>query len=236
MPVCTHTFGKAVSEGQPLHHPASVETQIQVGAAIKPLELFEWTTGIHDFGGPLREEAILFFIQEARLADDRCEVVDEMAAILDRRLRQSTAKRFQRVIPRERIEEFAAEVAAWFWCRVLDPTKLTASWAQISFWPCVFWLSQDFLKKENEFFLSIESSHLTMPEYLPGATQFSDPDNELLIGELMALLTPAQRLAFILRHSCGLILPDIAIKLSCSERTVRNLLKAARSRLRQALE
>ena len=233
MAVCIHTLSNALHKGQLLHHPDSVEAQIQVGSTIKPLELFQWTTGNRDFGGPLREEAILFFIQEARHANDTCDVVNEMAAILDRRLRQSTTRRFQRLVSKTRIEEFSAEVAASFWCRVLDPTRLTASWAQISFWPCVFWLSQDLLKKENE--LTVAPADLAEDSGRLLTPLLSDPDNKILLSELLDLLTPAQRSAFILRHSGGLILPDIAIKLSCTERTVRNLLKAAWSQLQQAL-
>ncbi len=237
MDVCTHTVSNELYKGRLLHHPDSVETQIKIGSAIKPLELFQWTIGSRDFGGPLREETIIFFIQQARLADDTCEVVNEMAAIVDRRLRQSTTKRFQSLV-RGRIEDFAIAVTESFWERVFDPADTIARWAQISFWPCVYWLSQDLLKKktfEEELFPSFEASPSGPQACKPHTPDSPDLDNAILLGELIDLLTPVQRRAFILRHRYGLSLAEIAFELSCTDRTVRNHLTAAVTMMREAV-
>src|SRR5262249_10399101 len=125
-----------------------------------------------------------------------------------------------------------------FWCRVLDPNDDTAPWAQISFWPFVLRLSQDLVKKEifeKEVFHSLESSPLGILAYEildPHSTRLNDA---VLTDELRQFLKPLQKRAFILRHDCGLTQPEIAVHISRTERTVRNLLHVARGRLRQAV-
>lgn len=238
MAVCIHAFSNVLHHGQLLYHSDSVEAQIQIGSAIKPLELFQWTTGNRDFGGPLREETIIYFIQQARLADDNCEIINEMASIVDCRLQQGTIKRFQRFV-HGRIEEFATTVAESFWDRVLDPNDTVSRWAQIRFWPCVFWLGQDLLKREafeDELFLSAESSPPGMQACEAPTLDSSHLDNVILIGELLGLLTPVQKRSFILRYQYGLSAPEIALELSCNERTVYKLLVAAVTKMRNAVE
>lgn len=195
MSVCIHSVSNTFHKGQPLYHPDLVETQIKLGAALQPLELFQWTTGALEFEGPLREETLIFFIIQAGLTADTCDVVAEMFGLVDYRLRLSTTKRFQYLGPGS-IEDFASRVAESFWDRVFDPADTVASWAQISFWPCVYWLSQDLLKKktfEEEHFLSLDSGHLELPAGEPQMRDSSTLDNPILVGELIALLTPCAK-------------------------------------------
>lgn len=234
MVVCVHSVTNTLHKGKPLYHPDSVEAQIAVGGALKPLELFQWTTGDLEFEGPLREEALVFFIIQAGLSGDTCDVVNEMVNLVNHKLRLSTTKRFQ-YLASGRIEDFAIAVAESFWERVFDPADTVASWAQISFWPCIYWLSQDLLKKkafEEELFLSIEAITSGWEPHTPDS---ADLDNAILLGELIDLLTPVQRRAFILRHRYGLGLAEIALELSCTDRTVHNQLTAAVTKMRQAV-
>jgi len=129
-------------------------------------------------------------------------------------------------------------VAECFWDRVLDQKDTVSRWAQMSFWHCVFWLGQDLLKKEtfeDELFIAPEScSALTQP-FEPPALDCSYLDDALLIDELLGLLTPVQKRAFVLRYQYGLAAPEIALELSCNERRVYKLLAVAVTKMRKAI-
>jgi len=117
MPTCIHRLRVAQ-----LHHPDFIETQIEIGNRIKPLELFRWSTGEIECCGPIHEEALIFFIQQAHLAGEVSGVINDLVMIVDDHLRHFTANYVRRRLPKRRIADFSASVSERFWLRILDPT------------------------------------------------------------------------------------------------------------------
>lgn len=234
---CIHELGFG-SPKQRLHHPARVETQIQIGTTIKPLELFQWTTGQLECCGPIREETLLYFIQRARLLGDTSPVINDMVAAVDDSFKHLTAAYLRRDIPSGRIEDFTAGVSEYFWSRVFDPIDMTASRAQVSFRSVAVNFARKLLKRERREqrrYMSLESDHRARRAYhLAIPSEFSAPD-ALLICEALRFLTPDQERAFTKLYYLGLTIPEIALAENCTERTVYNRLRAARDRLQQAI-
>lgn len=239
MPDCIHKLGISLKKQQQLYHPDPIETQIEIGTRIKPLELYQWTAGHVETLGRISEETLVFFVQQARLKSEASDVSDDVALILDDRLRHGIANRFRRLVPREQLEDFSERVSECFWIRVLDPADTTASWAQVSFWPFVCGLARDLLKKErfeDQLFLPLGFENTSNHSHDAGISDPLSLDNGLLIRELWHFLTPAQKHVFVQRYYYGLSTAEIAVESDRSERAVQLLLKAARIRLRQVIQ
>lgn len=237
MEKCIHELGFG-SPKQRLRHPARIETQIQIGNTIKPLELFQWTTGQLECCGPISEETLLYFIQRARLIGDTSPVINDMVAVVDDSFRHLTTTYLRRDLPSGRIEDFTARISEYFWSRVFDPIDMTASRAQVSFRAVAVNFARKLLKRERREqrrYVSLESDPRARRAYhvvIPG--EFSAPDI-LLICEALRFLTLDQERAFTSLYYLGLTISEIALAENCTERTVYNRLRSARDRLQQAI-
>jgi hypothetical protein len=231
---CIHKLGFAPRTQQQLSHPNDVEAQIELARTIRPLELFQWTTGHIEPLGPIREETMVSVILEFRFSDDNSAGINDLTTMIDERIKSTIAHRFGRQIPAERIEAFCCLVSQLFWLRVLDHEDATAAWAQVAFWPFVITLAKGLLKRERferEIFLSLESDPSTHSVYELAASEPVSVYDSILVDELLQTLTPIQRRAFVLRHYQEFSLEEIGGVLHRTERSVRNILNACEKRL-----
>jgi DNA-directed RNA polymerase specialized sigma24 family protein len=239
MPVCVHQIGIAPRKQQQLRHPEPVEAQIHFVSSIRPLELFQWTTGHIEPLGPIRGETLMFLILNSRFSDDHSSIVNDLATIIVDRIKSAIRRRFCRQVPEERMEAFCSRVSQLFWIRALDHEDATAAWAQVSFWPFVMTLARGLLKRdrfERETFLSLESDLSThAADELPVSDSLSVYD-AILIDELLQVLTPIQRRAFILRYYQEFSLLEIGGVINRTERSVHNILIACEKRLQPHLD
>jgi hypothetical protein len=238
MPRCIHELGFAPRTHEQLYHSDNVEAQIELARTIRPLELFQLSK--EHFGplGPIREETMVFLILESRFSDDNSVGVNDLTTMIDELIKSAIAHRFGRQIPAERIESFCCLVSQLFWLRVLDHEDATAAWAQVAFWPFVITLAKGLLKRdrfERGIFSSLESDPSTHSVYELAASEPISVYDSILIDELLQVLTPIQRRAFVLRNYQEFSLEEIGRVLNRSQRAVRNILNACEKRLQPYL-
>jgi len=235
---CFHKIGFAPRKQQPLLHPDPVEDQIRLVGSIQPLELFQWTTGHMEPLGAILPETLMHLVLEFRFSDDHAGGVNDVTAIIDDRIKAATARRFGRQVPEDRMEAFCCRVSQSFWIRVLDREDATAAWAQVSFWPFVYSLARGLLKRdrfEHAIFSSLHSDPEALSAYQLAAPVPQSIYDSILIDELLQLLTPIQRRAFVLRYYQEFSLQEIGNLINRTERSVRNILNACEKRLQPHL-
>ena len=235
MSKCRPPLSISLHEPQ-LQHPDTVEFKIEVGNHLKPLELFQSSTGPLETCGPVREETLIFYIQQEHLAGDVSGVLNDLVKIVDDLVRETTTRKFRRWLSRDRLEEFVPRVSERFWYRLFDPADEGSKRAQISFSSFVIAVARKVLKNERrERQRCVQFDQRANRAYHSQAPAPITLDDALLISESLRSLPPDQQRAFTLFHYVGLTVPEIAASEQCTERTVYNRLGAAKSSLRQII-
>lgn len=230
-------LGVASPKQQPCNH-GLVEAKIEIGNRIKPLELFHWTTDELESRGPIREETLLYYIKQARLAEDDSAMISDMIAMVDDSVRRLAANGFRQILPRERIEEFSAELSEYFWFRMLDPTDAIADQALVSFPSVVVKFGRKILKRErrqNRRLVSLDSDSRGKQAYCRSTPDRVSPPDAILLREVLHLFTPEHQRVFISLYYLGLTVSEIARAENCTRQTIYNRLRTANNKLRQLL-
>jgi RNA polymerase sigma factor (sigma-70 family) len=217
-------------------HSDPTEAQIQFAQTLSTAVLPGWARGELDYGGALREEPLIFLIQQFKQIGD-AELASDLSAILNDRICVRTVNTYRRSLGESAAWDLAAELCLEFWAEVLDPESVQAVWVEICFWRVVKNLAKDYRKKQlrvSQRFPSLDSDRATAKIVMQLPSNGIGLEDQIYLQEFLDSLTPTQRTAVVLWYSGNSSINEIGATLGCSETAVRTVLHGATTQLAKA--
>jgi RNA polymerase sigma factor (sigma-70 family) len=216
-------------EGRRFFHGDLTEVQIRFAELLPAAALSAWARGDVDYGGPLKEETLAFFIQRF-IQIGETEVASELSSILNDRIRVCIANTYRRSLGASAAEDFADELCLEFWAEVLDPNSPQAAWVQICFWRVVIHLAKDYMKKQRRVFrrfTSLDSDRVTVKFVMQLPSNNIGLEDQIYLQEFLEGLNPRERAAFVLRYSRDASIKEIGATVGRSATSVKTVLRRA---------
>ncbi|HVQ38279.1 MAG TPA: hypothetical protein VMS31_12145 [Pyrinomonadaceae bacterium] len=224
-------------DGRRYSHGSLTEAQIQLAEDLSDAELASWANRETLFLGALKLEVMLFLIQLHCSKGRRTGIADELTKLLHHQLYGRVVSFCCRQIGITAAKEFAADFCSEFWIIILDWQSAKSAWAQVCFWPTVFQLVKNAMKKHRRDMRLITSldSDLGTRAFFAGLPASDIALDDLVyVNEVLGQMSPSERLAFALRHSCDASIKEIGNVTGQSETKVKKVLRTTKMQFRDA--
>lgn len=211
-------------------HPDPVARQFAQLVEMDHTQQLLWVTGRNESVELLKAETLICLVKHYHSRGENTAVVEAAVIAVNQRIRVAVASKRQGLTEGPATAELIHELSSLLWTQVFDEKR---SWAEICFWRVFGHLLTDLLRRNRrQTMCSIDSDVRTRSCAMKLRAQGLPLEVSVDMRRRLVGLKPNQRRALLLRVGYGLSLRKTAAILHRDPRSVANLVRAAKRRLR----
>lgn len=189
-----------------------------------------WVIGRNESGELLKVETLICLVKHYHSKGENIAVVEAAVFAVNQRIRIAVASKRRGMTGGPPTADLSHELSSLLWTLVFDEKR---PWAEICFWRVFGHLLTDLLRqRQKQAMCSIDSDVRTRSCAMKLRAQGLPLEVSVDLRRRLMRLKPNQRRALLLRVAYGLSLRKTAAILHRDPRSVANLVRAAKRRLR----